>query len=498
MILQTNNTNNNSKTTQIMKRIYLQSKKRNLLKVLSTAMLVLVLSFNANAQTLKDVTPLGKYLGVIYPNSFSTTQQNIAKTQFSAMTTENLIKMDNILQNYNGTTFPDVTAADLNLTAVNNFIQFCSDNGLRKRGHTLMWYNQVPSWLQAKCTNSIQIKTFMQNYITALVGALAGKIDEWDVANEMLSDSGSGYRTGTWYANITVGNPGLTSYSAAVEDLLANCFIWAHEADPAALLYYNDYCIEYNSVCGNGKSNSAYSLVSTLINKNAPIDGVGFQTHFTSGNFGTNNTTAANIVTNIKKYANLTSTPGSTSAGSPILAAITEFDIRAASATTLTAAQKEAAYFDMISQTLAEPNCNLFLIWGMSECCSWIPGTFPSDPVPYLLYNSSYVQNGTTTTSGAWKGAYDALNGLSILGVNDFAYNNKLVTISPNPADTKITISGLTSSDKSFVVTDILGKNILKKTVVSDLDTTIDVSQLQSGLYFLKTVSGKSAKIIKK
>jgi GH35 family endo-1,4-beta-xylanase len=488
MILQTSkNTNDNTKTTQIMKRVYLLLKKRNLFKILSTALLVLTLSLQSNAQTLQSVIPSGKYFGTIYANSPSSTSLDIASSQFNAMVMENGMKMDNIMKNYNSANFPNVTEADLNLVEVNNFIDFCDANGLRKRGHTLMWHNQVPGFLNTLKPNGAAINTFMQNYITAFVGALAGRIDEWDVANEMLDDSGNGFRTGTWYANIAISNPSATNYSAALDNLLANCFTWAHAADPDAKLFYNDYSIEG---LGWPKATSAYNLVDRLITAGAPIDGIGFQSHFSTGNF-LPTSQVSSVVANIQKYANLTSV-----GNKPVEVAITEFDLRG-SAGSMTAQQKEDAYYDMVGQTLAEPNCNLFLIWGISECCSWIPSAF-SGQVPFLLYNNSYAQNGNASGSiGAWHGAYQALNEAYILGVNDFGYKNKSVTISPNPATNNLIISGLTSSDKSFEVKDILGKSILKKTIVSDEEASIDVSKLQSGFYFLTTRSGKVAKIIK-
>jgi GH35 family endo-1,4-beta-xylanase len=511
-------TNNNSKTTQIMKRIYLQSKERNLLKVLSTTMLVLALSFQSNAQTLKDVIPPGKYFGTIYPDNPNQTVKNTAAANFNAMVTENLMKMGSVIKSGAGydyaNRFPQIDATELNLTNIENYIAFCEANGMRVRGHALLWYSQAPSWLNTLKPSGADINAFMQNYITALVTQYAGRINEWDVANEMLSNSTNGYRTlsddGTtpvWFTNIAgVGQAGTAAYNTALDNLMTNCFKWAHTADPTAKLFYNDYSIESTGF-GN-KPLYAFNLVKRLISNDAPIDGIGFQSHFAKGNF-IPSSSVAGVVANIQKYATINSIAGSATAGNPIEVTITEFDIRSAVSSPMTDNQKYTAYNEMIKNTLAEPNCNSFLIWGLSECCSWLPSAnINNEPVPNLLWKGNapnYVQNGTPTSvdangdpSGAWRGAYDALNGLSILGVNDFAYNNKLVTISPNPATNTLTISGLTSEDKSFVVTDILGKNILKRTVISDSDTTIDVSQLQSGLYFLKTVSGKSAKIIKK
>jgi GH35 family endo-1,4-beta-xylanase len=487
-----------------MKRIYLKLKKRNPIQVLSIAILVLALSFQSHAQTLLDVMPNGKFFGTIMSDGFASggggTQRTIVPAQFNAMVMENGMKMGSVFKSgYNVSKFPAVDESDLNLVPTKNFIAYCNENGMRKRGHTLLWYSQAPNFLNTLKPSGADINTFMENFITVYLNAdgIKDEIDEWDVANEMLSNSGSGYRTlgddnstPVWFTNIAgTGQAGTAAYNTALDNLMANCFKWTRAvAAPNAKLFYNDYSIEG---LGWSKATSAYNLVDRLIGLGAPIDGIGFQTHFSVGNF-IPTSQVPSVVNNIKKFATLESV-----ALKPIEVAITEFDIRAGSTTAMTAQQKNDAYYDMVSTTLAEPNCNSFITWGISECCSWIPSTF-SGQVPFLLYDASYNQNGTPTTEGAWAGTYNALSELKVLlGVDDFGYKKKTVTVLPNPATNNITVSGLTSSDKSFEVTDILGKRILKRTVVSDSDTSIDVSQLQSGFYFLKTLSGKSAKIIK-
>jgi GH35 family endo-1,4-beta-xylanase len=386
-----------------------------------------------SAQTLRSVVPAGKYLGTIMKDAFAGTddankplsqlpvgsdiynQVNIAGSHFSAFEMENGMKMSNILKNYNSAKFPSITTADLNLVEAKRFIKFCNDKGMRSRGHALMWYSQAPQWLIDRKPSKADINTFMQQYITAFVGALGikGEIDEWDVANEMLLSNfdQNGYRTaadGTgaavWYSNIAgAGQAGTAAYNTEIDNLLTNCYNWAHAADGAAKLFYNDYSIEDVNWA---KSLAAYNLVSRLRGKGAAIDGVGFQSHFIAANFvnfstGANIDFGKNIALNIRKFAGLRN-----ASNQSILVSITELDIRNQGGN-MSQQQVQDAYFNVVSQTLVEPNCNLLLIWGISEKDSWIGSVFGQ--TPYLLWDANYAQRGNATAIGGWKGVYDGL-----------------------------------------------------------------------------------------
>lgn len=115
---------------------------------------------------------------------------------------------------------------------------------------------------------------FSRSYILALSTYTAGKIDEWDVLNEAVL--WNGYSTGTWYdiVNTQANADGKIGYI----EYFASLFKWAREGDPNVPLFYNDYQIE---PMGTGKNNVMRTMVKDMKNVyNAPIDGVGLQSHF--------------------------------------------------------------------------------------------------------------------------------------------------------------------------------------------------------------------------
>ena len=147
-------------------------------------------------------------------------------------------------------------------------------------------------------------------------------------------------------------------------------FRFAHEADPDALLYYNDY----NTEGLGAKSDAAYNLVSTLKSTGVPIDGVGWQCHFVNPF----NVSQAHH-TNAQRLASL-----------GLLVSITELDVRIQSPTdTAKLNQQAVAYRDLIDFALAEPNVNALLTWGFTDKYSWIPGFF-SGYGDALIFDTSY------------------------------------------------------------------------------------------------------------
>jgi GH35 family endo-1,4-beta-xylanase len=501
------------------KRINIKMRKSIIMKQQLTKILLLsLIAFSVKAQTLKSVIPTGKYLGTIMKNSLSQTddifkplnqltvgsdlynQVNISRNHFNAMVMENGMKMDNILKNYNSSKFPNVTTADLNLTEAKRFVKYCNDYGMRARGHALLWYSQAPGWLNNLKPSKADIYTFMEQFIKAFAGApgIKGQIKEWDVANEMLLSGTNqyGFRTKSdgnnptlvWYGNIAgAGQENTVAYSTEIDNLLAKCFTWAHEADPEAKLFYNDYSVEDVNW---QKAKADYDLVARLRGKGAPIDGVGFQAHLIAGNFINGGNIAPNLSANIKKFAGLKN-----ASNQSILVSITELDLRNDGGN-MSAQQIQDAYWNVVSKSLVEPNCNLVLIWGISDKDSWIQPTF--NQTPYLLWNNSYAQNGTTTAIGGWKGVYDALKSVSsTLSNEEFDAYLTGISIYPNPAVDKLNIQGLNTDDGKINLYDVAGKNILANYTVSQGNATIDVSKLSLGVYVIKTYSGKSLRFIK-
>jgi endo-1,4-beta-xylanase len=163
-----------------------------------------------------------------------------------------------------------------NWTTPDAMVKWCQDNNIKVWGHTLAWHGQTGNWFfqpgaDGQAVTRELVMARLENHILTVVGRYKGRVMGWDVVNEAINDGGAGgmenLRNSSWYR--TIG-----------PDFLTLAFKWAHEADPDAQLYYNDYNIEQGAVQGRGKHASSMLLLKRLIKEGAPINGVGIQGHW--------------------------------------------------------------------------------------------------------------------------------------------------------------------------------------------------------------------------
>jgi len=180
--------------------------------------------------------------------------------EFGNMTPENAMKMGPIHPRENEYYWKDA----------DSIMAFAERNHLKVRGHNLLWHAQAPRWLFIDSTRNppdtvskeLLLKR-LKEHITTVVSRYKGKIYAWDVVNEAISDNPNEYfRNSIWYR-------------ICGEDFMAKAFEYAHEADPDALLFYNDYN-ETNPV----KREKIIRMVKALQAKGIPINGVGLQSHW--------------------------------------------------------------------------------------------------------------------------------------------------------------------------------------------------------------------------
>lgn len=227
-------------------------------------MVLLATIYHANSEipSLREVFSGYFKIGVALPvrvfsNSFDV--QLITK-HFNSMTAENEMKPESILRRgADGEIFCDFTIAD-------RYIKFAQEHGLVVRGHTLVWHSQTPDWFFRDHSGNLLSREGMiermREYIYTVVGHFKGKIYAWDVVNEAVDPSQpDGLRRSLWYQIIG-------------PDYLELAFKFAHEADPEALLFYNDYN-EFEP----RKRDIIYSMVKDLKKKGVPIHGIGMQQH---------------------------------------------------------------------------------------------------------------------------------------------------------------------------------------------------------------------------
>lgn len=151
-----------------------------------------------------------------------------------------------------------------NFDLPDKFVDFGEKYGMFVTGHTLVWHSQAPSWffrdsLGKDVSREVMIER-MKKHISSVAGRYKGRVKGWDVVNEAINDDGS-YRKSKFYEIIG-------------EDFINLAFQFAHEADPEAELYYNDY-----SMANPKKRMGVVAMVKKLQDQGVKIDGIGMQCH---------------------------------------------------------------------------------------------------------------------------------------------------------------------------------------------------------------------------
>lgn len=181
--------------------------------------------------------------------------QDLAVREFNAVTAENVMKWEII--------HPEPGVYDFE--AADAMIDLAEENDMFVVGHTLVWHSQTPDWVfydeNGELLSRDALLERMRNHIHTVVDRYKGRVHGWDVVNEAIVDDGS-MRDTYWYRIIG-------------KDFLVKAFEYAHEVDPDAELYYNDYSLEIPS-----KREGAIRLVEYLQENGAPITGIGTQGHF--------------------------------------------------------------------------------------------------------------------------------------------------------------------------------------------------------------------------
>ena len=179
----------------------------------------------------------------------------VLKKHFNSITPENCMKWEKI--------HPEVD--EYNFESADKFVEFGEANNMVIIGHTLIWHSQTPSWVfEDKDGNALTrdaLLARMKDHIFTVVGRYKGRVHGWDVVNEAFNEDGT-MRDSKWL-NI-IG-----------DDFLEKAFQWAHEADPDAELYYNDFNMWYP-----GKRDRVVKFVNEMKDKGIRIDGIGVQGHW--------------------------------------------------------------------------------------------------------------------------------------------------------------------------------------------------------------------------
>ncbi len=183
---------------------------------------------------------------------------DIILKQFNAVSPENDLKPEVLHPR------PDTW----NFRAADQYVQYAQDNNLWSLGHTLVWHNQTPDFFfnhdDGTPKSHDEMVETMRSYIETVMKHFAGRINAWDVVNEIIDNDGS-YRKTKW-TNAFGGNG---------DEVVRLAFQFAHEYDPNAELYYNDF-----NVWRPTKRDGIARMVRMLQENGIKIDGVGIQAHW--------------------------------------------------------------------------------------------------------------------------------------------------------------------------------------------------------------------------
>ena len=244
------------------------------------ALLVLALGFGscAMAETGAPATLKGAYSGD-FPIGVAVNQQqftggdtngvSIIVSQFNSISPENALKWESVHPRP-GTNGYDFEEADA-------YVAFGEKHHMLIVGHTLAWHGQTPRWVfqdengrSLQGTNAADRALLLQrlhDHIMTVVGRYKGRIKIWDVVNEALADGGS-------FNGTNLLRPRSPWVRILGPEFIVKAFEWAHEADPGAILRYNDYSIE-----NEPKRRRLIALIKMLQAQHVPVMAIGSQTH---------------------------------------------------------------------------------------------------------------------------------------------------------------------------------------------------------------------------
>ena len=318
---------------------------------------------------------MGKNFGTCLSQWGASGLASMAANNFNTLVCENEMKFDATEPNRN----------QFNYGGGQTIVNLAKQNNMKVRGHTLTWHGQNPDWVSNFKGSRKDWEGILKNHIYNVVGHWKGQIAEWDVVNECLEENngravGDGYQTRTW--SVWYQGFGDDSY-------IDSAFVWAHQADPDAKLYINDYNIGHwgGGHYENGKTHAMYNLAKRLKDAGIPIDGVGMQMHTSVSGLQ-----PAQIEETVKQFRAI-----------GLNCIITEMDMPGgetgkqgdntvctrpiSDAELQTQAEKYAAIADIM---IRYDNCPTFMVWGVNDNNSWLDGSEGTGPLLFFGDNTPH------------------------------------------------------------------------------------------------------------
>lgn len=271
--------------------------------------------------------------------------------EFDVITPENVMKFDATEP------FPDTYT----FGQADTLVQFAQAHQMQVHGHNLVWHQALPDWITQGTFTRDQLMTVLKNHVQSVVSHYKDQVNMWDVVNEGVNEDGS-LRQSIWERII----------GSKYIDL---AFQWAHEANPRAHLFYNDYDAEGMGV----KSDAVYKLLKGMVERGIPIYGVGLQMHISIDR----PPVPSDVIANMQRLAAL-----------GLKVQVTEMDVQIeiqADPRSLTERLEFQAqtYSAILRSCLAVKGCESFTMWGFTDRYTWIPQAVGHPDQP-LIFDENY------------------------------------------------------------------------------------------------------------
>ncbi|KAL3938584.1 MAG: hypothetical protein SGARI_001684 [Bacillariaceae sp.] len=263
-------------------------------------------------------------------------------------------------------------------------VDWAIKHNMKVKGHVLVWHVTSPCEILEEMTPE-EVREQLRRHIFTTMGHFRGRIRVWDVVNEALAPDGS-LAESVFYRKLGPG-------------YIEECFRWAHEADPNAILLYNDNKVEGMNGPNKEKADAFYHLLAGLVKRGVPIHGCGCQAHFNAAGTGRNRPPTPRMVKNqIHRLGKL-----------GLKVNFSEMDVRVSQIPPdLRQVAQRQIYRDIIAAALTEPAFDGVWLWGFTDRHTWVTHFYYDDEP--LIFDEEYERK------DAYYGLRDALSSISVGG----------------------------------------------------------------------------------
>lgn len=308
----------------------------------------------ARSATLRGLAAKkGLLLGSAFSNGafrHDPTYGTVLAREFNCVVAENSMKLNGIQR----------VRGEFDFTQPDAMMAFAASHDMQVRAVPLVWHDALPPWAEAKTFPRQEALDILREHIFAVMRHFRGRVCAWDVLNEGLADKGPGLRKeGPWFHSIG-------------PDYVEKVYHLAHEADPEAVLFYNDFDMDGMSE----KADRCYLWIKDLLARGVPIHGIGLQYHVKVEK----HPSPTEVTRNIRRFNDL-----------GLRVHITELDVWLPTHATAEHLQQQAAiYRSVIETALAADKCPAVMLWGFTDRYSWVPDTTGGTYDHALIFDRDY------------------------------------------------------------------------------------------------------------